>query len=195
MITEEKEKNHQNESVTLTINFSKERISILEKARDLMSHTLPNQTWADVMTALAEKRIQLRTEIKRPQKVKKTNPVEKSTEVKKPTHGKKPNEVFEHKNMGIETNFPAARKTIKPNLRKAIFAQDQCCQFKDPLTNKICGSLRFLEIDHIQPVWAGGDNSPDNLRILCSQHNKLNTQKNLGHIRYGGESLDRACFS
>ena len=107
MITEEKERIRQNESVTLTITFSKDQIGILEKASNLMAYVLPN-------------------------------------------------------------------------LRKTIFSKDQCCQFKDPLTNKICGSVRFLEIDHIQPVWAGGDNSGSNLRILCSQHNKFKYAKESG---------------
>ncbi len=171
--------------MTLTINFSKEQNSILEKALDLMSHALPDHKWADVITALAEKEIQRRTEIKRPRMVKKSNSGEKSTEDKKTSGGEgqskaerlsqtdRPSEFQEDDSIVIETNLPAARKAIKPNLRKTIFAQDQCCQFKDPLTNKTCGSVRFLEIDHIQPVWAGGDNSPDNLRILCSLHNKF----------------------
>ena len=156
LITEEKERIHQNESVTLTITFSKEQIAILEKASDLMSHALPDHKWAEIITALAEKEIQRRTEIKRSNQARdNTYPV-------------------------IKRNLPATRKAIRPNLRKTIFEKDQCCQFKDPLTNKICGSVRFLEIDHIQPIWTGGDNSADNLRILCSQHNKFKYAKESG---------------
>ena len=70
-IIEEKERIHQNESVTLIITFSKEQMAILENASDLTSHALPNQRWADVITALAKKEILRRTEIKRPTEVKK----------------------------------------------------------------------------------------------------------------------------
>ncbi len=163
LITEEKERIHQNESVTLTITFSKEQIAILENASDLMSHALPNQKWADVMTALALKEIQRRTEIK------------KSNRFAAPSKTEVLSDGDELKPI-----IPAARKAIRSNLRKTTFANDKCCQFKDPLTNKICGSVRFLEIDHIQPIWAGGDNSADNLRILCSQHNKFKYAKESG---------------
>ncbi len=174
VVREEKERIHQNESVTLTITFSKEQIALLEKASDLMSHALPNHKWADVITALAQKEIQRRTEIKRPTEVKKPN------KAAKPNTERKLNLVHDHKNIVIKAMAPIARKAIKPNLRKTIFATDKCCQFKDPLTNKICGSRRFLEIDHIQPIWAGGDNSAENLRILCSQHNKFKYAKESG---------------
>ena len=124
-----------------------------------MSNALPNQKSADVMTALADKEIQRRTEIKR------ERPIIKECEIQTP--------ISDLKKSSIRAPGPAIRKAIKPNLRKTIFKNDQCCQFKDPLTDKICGSVRFLEIDHIQPIWSEGDNSADNLRILCSQHNKF----------------------
>ncbi|MBO9666291.1 MAG: HNH endonuclease [Bdellovibrio sp.] len=38
--------------------------------------------------------------------------------------------------------------------------------------SKICGSTRFLQIDHRQPVWAGGTNEFQNLQVLCAQHNQ-----------------------
>ncbi len=166
ILMEEKERIHQNESVTLTITFSKAQIAILETASNLISHALPDHKWADVMTALAEKEIQRRTEIKR------ERPIMKECENQTP--------LSDLKKSPIKAPGPAIRKAIKPNLRKTLFKNDQCCQFKDPLTNKICGSVRFLEIDHIQPVWAGGDNSADNLKVLCSQHNKFKYAKESG---------------
>ena len=175
VVREEKERIHQNESVTLTITFSKEQIALLEKASDLMSHALPDHNWAGLMTALAKKEIQRRTGIKRSTEGKKPNKADKPN-----TEGETNNVVHEHKNIFTKAMAPIGRKAIKPNLRKIIFAKDKCCQFKDPLTNKICGSLRFLEIDHIQPIWAGGDNLADNLRILCSQHNKFKYAKESG---------------
>ena len=173
LATQEKERIHQNESVTLTVTFSKEQIAILEEASDLMSHALQNQKWADVFTALAEKEIQRRTEIKRP------SPIVKVTEkINLPSLDQI--NTIKGNNPATYSMLSPARKVIKPNLRKTIFNNDKCCQFKDPLTNKICGSLRFLEIDHIQPIWAGGDNSTDNLRSFCSQHNKFKYAKESG---------------
>ena len=62
-------------------------------------------------------------------------------------------------------------KSVTPRLKKEILKRDQCCQFKDPKTGKICGSKYFLEIDHIQPRFLDGPHISDNLRVLCKNHN------------------------
>lgn len=152
---EEREKIHRNESVTLTISFSKEQMVLLEQVKDLVSHCVPDNKWAEVITYLAKKEVQKRTQLKRPalkaeQKTKET--------------------------MHVKTQ----RKSLSPNLRKSIFIRDQCCQYKDPQTNRVCGSKKFLEIDHIKPIWANGNNSPSNLRVLCSEHNVLRYRKQSG---------------
>ena len=45
------------------------------------------------------------------------------------------------------------------------------CQFRDPISKKVCGTSQFLTVDHIQPCWAGGSDEPSNLRVLCKNHN------------------------
>ena len=69
-----------------------------------------------------------------------------------------------------------ARKVAEQKTKKQIQKADSSCQYYDPKSRKTCGSQQFLEIDHIQPRWAGGSNSPDNLRILCRQHNQYRYQ-------------------
>lgn len=36
-----------------------------------------------------------------------------------------------------------------------------------------CDSTHFLQVDHIVPVRAGGDQKPQNLQILCASHNQM----------------------
>lgn len=62
---EDKEKNHRNESVTLTITFSKEQMAILKQAQELIAHAVPDKKWADAITYLAQKEIARRTKSKR----------------------------------------------------------------------------------------------------------------------------------
>ncbi len=56
------------------------------------------------------------------------------------------------------------RQKISKGLRTKIFLKyESKCAF--------CGSIDKLEIDHIKPVSQGGDNSEDNLRVLCQSCN------------------------
>jgi len=78
-----------------------------------------------------------------------------------------------------------ARKAIPPSVRKFILNRDKCCQFQDPLTGKICGCTRFLQVDHIQAIWAGGTNDIENLQAMCAQHNQFKYRRESGQRSYG----------
>ena len=65
--------------------------------------------------------------------------------------------------------------------RKSVFQRSQGrCTFKDPTTGHTCGSRHQIEIDHIIPRALGGDDSPENLRVLCRQHNLYMSERILG---------------
>lgn len=64
-------------------------------------------------------------------------------------------------------------KSLTPRTRKFILQRDQCCQYVDAKTGRICGSRYLLEVDHRTSRWASGDHSPKNLQALCGNHNKL----------------------
>lgn len=65
-----------------------------------------------------------------------------------------------------------AQKKSQNCIKSQVRQRDQCCQYRDPKTNKMCGSKWNLETDHIQPRWAGGKNELQNYRLLCASHNK-----------------------
>ncbi len=56
-------------------------------------------------------------------------------------------------------------------VKKQVLQRDQCCQYKDHKTQRLCGSRWNLHIDHIKPKWAGGTDQIENLRVLCQKHN------------------------
>jgi len=62
-------------------------------------------------------------------------------------------------------------RTLTRKTKNFILQRDQVCQYQDPESRKICGSKAFLQVDHIQPQWAGGKHHPENLRALCQKHN------------------------
>ncbi|MNL15327.1 hypothetical protein D3C87_1363080 [compost metagenome] len=70
-----------------------------------------------------------------------------------------------------------ANQTLTPKTKIEILKRDQCCQFKDEKTGKICGSTFAVQVDHRTSRWAGGDHNKNNLQILCAQHNRHKYRK------------------
>lgn len=57
------------------------------------------------------------------------------------------------------------------------------CAYVDPLTKRRCQGTRHLEIDHIIPFAKGGPTTAENLRLLCSNQNKLEALNKLKDYR------------
>lgn len=59
-------------------------------------------------------------------------------------------------------------RQISKCLRNAVLkASDYACQYPG------CRSTHFLQVDHILPVRAGGDQRRRNLQVLCASHNRM----------------------
>lgn len=69
------------------------------------------------------------------------------------------------------------RQKLSQAVKREVWERAQgCCQFKDHRSGRECQSRAGLEIDHVQPLSLGGDDSLENLRLLCRQHHKLFTE-------------------
>lgn len=146
-----KQQNHADGSVTLTITFTKEQIGILQRAKDLCSHELPNANWAEVTVCFAEKIIAQKTSIRRPSPRKFMKNSDRSRD-----------------HEDASQKLP---RSIRPNDRKQLLVNGHC-EYNDPLSGKVCASKSFLQIDHRRPVSRGGQANIENLRILCGTHNR-----------------------
>jgi hypothetical protein len=73
-----------------------------------------------------------------------------------------------------------SEKRINISMRKHIRNRDQCCQHKDKITGRICGTKLNLQIDHIKPIWAGGTSTIENLQVLCANHNRYRYREQAG---------------
>jgi 5-methylcytosine-specific restriction endonuclease McrA len=113
-------------------------------------------------------------------------------------HNRKQNKQLNTKQSISTPNRTSNRDTIKPRkiaersrhipqaVRDEVFERDGGrCSFIGS-DGKRCGSRWDLEIDHIIPYAKGGDNSADNLRLLCAAHNKLEAEQ-----CYGKEFMER----
>lgn len=142
--THETLKPQQDGSVRLEITLSQEQMKTLEQAKALLSHTLPDGNWAEIMTHLAER-------------------------YRKKTLGKeKPRKTTQ------SFTTARKRSAIKITLRRKLLQKaHHCCEFVDPKTNQKCQSTYQLQIDHIVPLARGGSDCEKNLRVLCRTHNLL----------------------
>jgi hypothetical protein len=68
-------------------------------------------------------------------------------------------------------------KTLTPKTRLEILKRDKCCQYKDPITGRQCGSFYFKQTDHKTSQWARGNHAESNLQVLCANHNRYKYQK------------------
>jgi hypothetical protein len=164
VVHEEKEKHNADGSVTLTITYNVEEIAVLRQARDLISHTIPDGKWSKALAHLAQKEIKRRTHVNS----RNLNFAEKSSK----GNIQKENESAGNSNRNAESNKSYNRKAIPQAIKKIVLNRDKCCQYKNKRTGKICGSRRFIQMDHRQSVWADGSNELGNLKVLCAQHNQ-----------------------
>lgn len=140
-------------SVRMELSFSEEEMELLKQAKEFLSHTLPDGTWAQVITYLAKQQVRKvmgKTDQSKPHSAKSTQ------------------------------SFPAAgiRKAIKISTRRELLNKaNHCCEYVDPISKKRCSGKFQLQIDHIVPLALGGSNEESNLRVLCRTHNILAAQQ------------------
>ncbi len=69
-------------------------------------------------------------------------------------------------------------RSIPVQVRAAVYKRDQGkCSYVDRKSGRTCASIHALEYDHITPFMMGGEATQDNLRLLCSAHHRLETEK------------------
>ena len=70
---------------------------------------------------------------------------------------------------------------INKGVKREVKIRDQHqCRFVDPATKRRCSSKFHLQFDHINPFSLGGENTVENLRTLCSAHNRLQAVRVFG---------------
>lgn len=185
----QKVKPQSDESIRLELTLSEEQYEILKKAQSYISHIIPENNIAAVITYLAKSLIQKKEGA--PQRMEEvTDKGTKPDRDKSVTPAKKSKSKIQKKadtlaTQGFrvmpETPINPNRKYLRPNTRKYIPVKvrrqvyknaNYCCEYSHPESKTKCSSKYQLEVDHIIPVVRGGSNEIKNLRLLCGIHNR-----------------------
>jgi 5-methylcytosine-specific restriction endonuclease McrA len=78
------------------------------------------------------------------------------------------------------TGSPRQPRYIPAPVRDQVFVRDKGqCTYTGP-NGRRCASRHALQVDHIRPVARGGPSAPENLRLLCAHHNRLEAVRLMG---------------
>jgi hypothetical protein len=165
----------------LAVNLSNETLADLQRIKDLLSHSMPEAGFAEVIAHLAKSYL-VREDRKGYEERKDKRRCDEQKSLHKSPHdwGRHGNAPFSRCGGNNKSRDRAAKANLTPRVRKQILARDGACTYKDPRTGKTCGSTYQLQIDHIYPKALGGADRESNLRILCRKHNLLMAEKTLG---------------
>ena len=85
------------------------------------------------------------------------------------------------KDLSTSDTSPSSRR-IPAAVRRAVHERDGCrCRYVDA-SGRRCGERHRLEYHHIRPFALGGDHRPDNIRLMCAQHNAYLAEHDYGRL-------------
>jgi hypothetical protein len=152
-------------AIELKFILDPELLRKLTRIKVLLGHRLPLGNWADVINELCDEtleRIDPLVKAKRALRRRK-----KLLDVKGGTMASQP------PSRGLGNQAARSRPAIPMAIRNRIWHRDAGrCVHVDQKTGERCNSTLRVEIDHIRPVALGGDDSAENLRLLCRAHNQ-----------------------
>ena len=149
----------------LTVGLDSAQKAALERARELLSHSHPGATWAEVIAHLAADHAKRADPVARAERRAATAP--------KMPQGFTATEDVQRPSL--------ARRPLPRAVRDAALAKaGGACEFTDPRTGARCGDRVRVEVDHVLPKALGGTDEAINLRCLCATHNRSEAERELG---------------
>ncbi|MCC6138212.1 MAG: HNH endonuclease [Bdellovibrionaceae bacterium] len=173
----QKETFHKNQSVTLTITLTHAQMHALEQAKNMISHSVPSNNWAETIAYLAKKELSRRSG----KRLSAIDPTTAAVALKNEKMTAKTREQVPLVDDGaaIEGTFVNSprhsvrkRRAIPLPLRKKLLHPHATCAHMNS-TGVRCLNSRFLQIDHIKSWSRGGSDDFENLQVLCGVHNRL----------------------
>jgi len=154
------------------LNMPEERMHKLDRIRALASHRLrSNASLDDVIDFMADYFLKREDPIQRQQRRE-----ERASSTKAPA---------------AASDHP---RHVPADVRDQVHVRDQRCTYVGP-DGKRCNSTHVLQVDHIRPVARRGAAVIENLRLLCAEHNRLESERLMGKRHVIRESRARYAAS
>jgi hypothetical protein len=149
---------------------SQRYVELLEEARNLLQHQIPNRDVARVhelaMTALVEQ-------------LRERRQAATSRSRREPAEGSAPARVDD---AVSQRSAPARvnRRYVPADVKRAVWQRDEArCTFEDA-GGRRCSERAGLELHHEQAFALGGPPTVENLRLLCRAHNGFFAERDFG---------------
>ncbi len=88
---------------------------------------------------------------------------------------------MEPKNIaGAEAKSDPEKRSryIPVDVKRTVLLRNQNgCTYKDPKSGRVCRSRHGLQFEHIVPFSRGGQNTAENLTLLCGAHNRYRAER------------------
>jgi HNH endonuclease len=157
IIPQDKERVLTEDKIEVKAVISKDLKVKLDRLKNLLSHKNPNMNFNELLNEVADIAL------------------ERLDRTKQYSAPAVPQSKEPRKRETSHTRF------IPERIKRKIWQRDRGrCTFTSPITKQKCNSQFQLQIDHITPFSQGGLNREDNLRLVCSNHNKLLATEILG---------------
>jgi hypothetical protein len=186
------------EHVRYAYNLSQDQEEIVTRAKELLSHKIPNGSMAEVITYLAAYFVERNDPLLEKPSVRcqvrpntKNNRTEKSVQLDAATNDSNssnsvPLNDKQSKSDQLKldqsklTDVASKRRVTIKERNEVIRAAGGRCEYVDLVTGRRCDNRVRVEADHIRMRVFGGTNNRENLRCLCRVHNQFMSEKNLG---------------
>jgi 5-methylcytosine-specific restriction endonuclease McrA len=157
--------------VVLEFSVSKSFMGKLARFRSLMWHRLPaNATLEQVFQLMLDQSLDQTDPAAREERRRRRDEKKSASMSRAPAA----------RTVGATRDTRNNPRQIPARVRDAVFLRDSGkCAFVGK-TGRKCESTTALQVDHVVPVARGGAATPDNLRLLCAYHNRLEAERLLG---------------
>lgn len=163
ILVEQKQQVQSDESVRIELTLSKDLVEKIKLAQALLSYAVPSQSLVEFLDYVADRVIK--------QKMgRKTRGTATMAVDNRPLNG----------------SFIEGAKKFSNRTKTKVRRDQKVCQYRDPISQKQCGSRWFLQIDHKHSLWAGGSSSAQNAQVLCAEHNRAKYRREVGVRVYRG---------